>query len=176
MVRAFIGISVSGEVRKHAVDTIEKLKSYPINAKFVEKENLHISLTFLGEINDRQVEEIKFMMNETTKRLKEFKISIGKIMLIPNEKFVRVIAIDVSSPELELLRKEIVENVGGKSHPAHLTLARIKNVENKEKFSEIKNLFIETISQDVKEIKLFRSELSSTGPSYTILHTSELSD
>ncbi len=172
MVRAFIGITLPEDVKRYVVNIQEKLKSLPIKAKFVEPENLHVSLSFLGELG-AEIESISFKLDELSKVYRHFEFVLGGIMLIPNEKSARVIAIDIKSETLESLRKEIVKSIGGQSHPAHLTLARIKNINDKVKFIEnIKNVGYNELYVKIDSICLIESILAASGPVYTILHRS----
>lgn len=105
----------------------------------------------------------------------KFKIAFGGLELIPNGQFIRVIALAVKSGYLETLRKEIVKTVGGESHPAHLTLARVSNVAEKKKFVDvIKEIKCEEKNMLVGDICLIQSTLQKHGPLYTVLHKSYL--
>lgn len=175
MVRAFIGIAIPEDIKRHVIDIQAQLKSLPIKAKFVEPENLHISLSFLGEITDAEIETIKLTLDDISRSYEKFEIILGNILLIPNEEFVRVIALDVESDILESVRKEIVKRIRGKNHLAHLTLARVSNVVDKQKFIEgIDNLVCRELPLRVDEICLMKSELQKSGPVYTILNKSYL--
>ncbi len=175
MVRAFVGVIIPDDVKNYVESIQKKLKSMPINAKFIERENLHISLSFLGDLEDERIEKVKFQLDEISKSYVKFEITLGGILLIPNENFTRVVALDVKSDDLELIRNEIVKAVGGKSHQAHLTLTRIKSVDDKQKFvKDVTNLICESISFKVDEICLVESMLSKYGPVYKVLHESYL--
>jgi len=175
MVRAFIGVVIQEEIKRYVIGIQEQLKSLLIEAKFVEPENLHISLSFLGDVEDAEVEKIKSKLDEISKSCEKFEIILGSIILIPNEKFTRVVALDVKSDALEAIRKDVVKSIGGKSHPAHLTLARVKVVTEREKFVENVNKIVQKeMSVKVDSICLIESILERTGPIYKILHKSHL--
>lgn len=175
MVRAFIGIVIPDGVKSQVTEVQEHLKTLPIKAKLVEPENLHISLSFLGDIADTEIEGIESRLDGISKSYEKFEIVINGIELIPNEDFVRVIALDVESGDLESLRKEIVKSIGGKIHPAHLTLARVSSIDEKGRFIEnINKLYPEKMTFKVDSVYLIKSELESGGPVYTILHASHL--
>lgn len=175
MVRAFIGVILPDDIKGYAIGMQKKLKALPMKAKFVEPDNLHISLSFLGDISDGEVETIKLKLDGISKSYEKFEITIGGISLIPNEKFIRVIALDVGSSILESLRKKIVENIGGKSHPAHLTLARVNVITEKIKFIEnINSVYPKKIVFKADNVNLIKSELRRDGPVYVTLHKSYL--
>lgn len=172
MVRAFIGILIPDEIKRPLTEAGERLKALGVKGKFVGSENLHISLSFLGGVTDAEIESIKAKLDHISKSYEKFEITIDGILLIPSESFIRVIALDVKSDLLESLRKEIVKNVGGKSHPAHLTLARISSINEKGKFLEKVNGVYPKLALEIVSVCLIKSVLGRSGPIYTILHKS----
>ena len=175
MVRSFIGIVLPEDIKSYVIDVQNRLKSLPIKAKFVEPENLHISLSFLGEVESIMVEKLKLQLDGISKSYEKFEFVLGKLMLIPNEESTRVIALKIESDILESLRKDIVKTIDGKSHSSHLTLARIKNVMEKEEFLErIKTISLNEMSVKVDSIYLIESVLQKSGPVYITLHKSYL--
>jgi len=56
--RCFIAIDVNDAVRDAAMQTVEKLKKRGFRASWVKRENVHLTLFFLGEVQPRQVDEI----------------------------------------------------------------------------------------------------------------------
>ena len=175
MVRAFIGVVLTEDIKRYVMKVQNQLKPLPMEAKLVEPKNLHISLSFLGEIEGAKIVDIASKLDDVAKEYENFEIFLGDISLIPNENFVRVIVLDVKSEKLESLRKEVVTRVGGDSHPAHLTLARVKVISDKTKFVEqIRKISSEVISTKVGSLDLVVSLLQPSGPVYKIEHKSYL--
>ena len=175
MVRAFVGITIPEDIKRYVVGIQEQLKSLPIKAKFVEIENLHISLSFLGEVTDEELETIKLTLDGISESYEKFESILSDILLIPNENFVRVIVLDVKSDTLESIRKEIVKKVGGESDPAHLTLGRVSNIIDKRKFIEgIGSILCNELPFIIDSMCLIKSKLGKPGPVYTILNKSYL--
>lgn len=175
MVRVFVGIEIPEDIKRYVITIQNRLKSLPIKAKFVEPENLHVSLSFLGEVGSTKLEDLKFRLDEITKSYGKFDFVLGSLMLIPNEKFTRVIALDIRSDALEALREVIVKTVNGKSHLPHLTLARIKTImKNGEFLEKIKAITLNEMYVEVDSIYLVESILRKSGPVYTPLHRSYL--
>lgn len=175
MVRAFIGVVAPEDVKKAIANIQQQLRLLPIKAKFVELGNLHISLSFLGDIGDAEIERIKILLDKIASSYSKFEVILNGIALIPNERFVRVIAIDVKNQILESLRKDVVKSIGGESHPAHLTLGRIKSIDDKDRFREnISMIKYSDIHVEIDAICLIKSSLNGDGPLYTVLHKSHL--
>ena len=164
--RIFIATFIPEEIKEEIIKIQEVIKKLPMKAKLVEKENLHLSYTFLGEKSEKEVEEISSKLSIIVKKFQPFEILLDKIQFIPNKNFFRVIAIRVLSEIGEEIRKVIFNEIGGSSHPLHLTLARVKLVREKEKVLEklekikLNNKFC------VKEICVVKSVLTPSGPIY----------
>jgi 2'-5' RNA ligase len=157
-------------VKEKIVPIQEEIKKLPIVCKFVEKENLHICFSFLGELKESSLEEVEHSLEILTKDFKSIKVRVDGIKLIPNENFVRVLALDVVSDELELLMAKIKKEVGGDVKPPHITLCRVKNIRNKEYvIQKLKEIKVEEFKFLVDSICLIKSELKRSGPVYTIM-------
>ena len=177
MVRCFIGIFLPETVKSEVINIQEGLKRLPIECKLVEKDNLHISLSFLGEIDDGKIEEIKKKLVEICSSITKFKVIVHQLKLIPTEKYVRVIALDVFDEQKMLiaLSKMIKEEIGGDAKPPHITLCRVKNITDKQLFAQkIKELEIKTSEFVVDKICLIKSELRRQGPFYSMLDGASL--
>jgi 2'-5' RNA ligase len=177
MVRCFIGFLVPENVKEHIVKIQGEISKLPIVCKFVEVENLHVCLSFLGETD--VVNEIIKTLDEICSNYKRFDVSIGKVRLIPNENYIRVLALDVSerTGNIEKISKDIVRQIGGDSKPPHLTLCRVKSISDKKNvIQKLKEMGIEKISFTVSAIQLIKSELRRAGPVYSVIHESKLKD
>jgi len=173
MVRVFIG-SLLSEIKDDLIKIQKEIEKLPLKAKFVEPSNFHLTFSFLGEKNEFEIEKIKERLSEICKNKKSFKVEIRDLIPIPNEKYIRVIAFEVESNELKILQKEIKESIGGDVKPPHLTLCRVKRVDDKEKvvkyLKEIK--FNKAI--EIKSIQIIKSKLTPKGPIYSALYSVNL--
>ncbi|MBI2547494.1 MAG: RNA 2',3'-cyclic phosphodiesterase [Candidatus Aenigmarchaeota archaeon] len=171
MVRCFVGVFLPDEIVKKIVEFQKRLVSLPIKAKFVETENLHISLSFLGELDENQIENIKLKLDEISKRFQKFEVILQGIVLIPNEKFVRVIGLEITDKKLEYLRGIIHQSIDGKTNPSHITLCRVNSVFNEKKFiKEIHAMEFGPFIMNVDGIYLIKSVLDKRGPTYSVLY------
>ncbi|MEM5882777.1 MAG: RNA 2',3'-cyclic phosphodiesterase [Candidatus Aenigmatarchaeota archaeon] len=179
MVRCFVGILLPEEIKESIMKTIEKIKNLPLRCKFVERDNLHICLSFLGEIKESEIKNVSKDLERITLGFKPFDVLIKGIKLIPSKKFLRVVALDVvdETGRIESLRKEIVRIIGGDSKPPHITLCRVKNVEKKEfTLQNLKKLGSLEIGRfKIEKIQLIKSELRREGPIYSVVYESKFS-
>ena len=58
MVRTFVAIDLTEEIRQRARESQEILREAPGRLAIVEPENLHLTLKFLGEVDQAQIEPI----------------------------------------------------------------------------------------------------------------------
>jgi 2'-5' RNA ligase len=177
MVRCFVGFMLPEDVRLAAAGVQRRLSGFEIECKAVETENMHICLSFLGEVEDSKIEELKAAMDSIAKEHRQFYTKIGGVKFIPTENYIRVIALETAdeSGELEKLRNDVVNGMGGDSKPPHLTLCRVRHVEDKKKLVDGFAGFSIGSTFLVDGIELIKSELSRNGPVYTVLHRSRLS-
>ena len=163
------------DVREVVWGLENKMRSWPMKCKFVEKENLHLNFSFLGEIKEEDVEKIKKKLNELAKQFSPFKIQLNGIKPIPSKSFVRVLALDVidESGKGDLLRKKVVEKIGGDSKPLHVTLCRVKWLDKKNVLESIESEHV-NVSFIVDRIQLIKSVLRREGPLYSVLHSAQL--
>lgn len=177
MPRLFVGIFLPEDVRESVSESQSSIEKMPMRAKLVEKENLHLTLTFLGNVPDEEIPKISERLDKVCANYKGFTVKIGGVMLIPNESYIRVVALDVKSNNdvLENLREDIVKEIGGDSHPVHLTLARVREVSNKNFVKEnSKSIDVEKFFS-VNSVHLIKSVGTRSGPKYESIHESNLS-
>ena len=175
MVRCFIGFFIPTEIKEKIINVQKQIQKLPITLKLVEAENLHICLSFLGDVKEEKVKNICEKLDSICKRYDKFEVEISGIKLIPTENYVRVLALDVKSTTLENIRKDVENEIGGDSKPLHLTLCRVKKIENKkETIEKIKKIESDVGRFEIEKISLIKSILQKTGPIYTSLYDSFL--
>ena len=62
-IRCFIAIHLPHEVRNRISDYIIKLKATSNDVRWVQTENIHLTLKFLGEIDSSRVDQVKQSLN-----------------------------------------------------------------------------------------------------------------
>jgi len=173
-IRCFISIEIPEELKSKIVELQENLKKTKARLKLVEKQNLHITLKFLGNVEKEKLEEVKKELSKI--KFKKFKISLEKIGVFPNPNFIRVIWIGVGNGREQLLSLyNIVENSLSKLNfkkekfEPHLTIARNRSrIGINEILSFIKeNSSIKIGEFDVNEFLLMKSKLTKEGPIYS---------
>ncbi len=163
MVRVFIGIDVPKDIKAYLISIQDVIKSSGIIAKFIEPENFHISLSFIGEVMKKDIPELIKSVGDVCRGSKVFDAELGNLLLIPDEKSVRVIALSVESEDLDDLRIKIQKRIGGSSHKPHLTLCRVKSIGSTLNCTVVKKIF------PVRNVSIYESTLTGKGPVYSRL-------
>ncbi|MBS3149096.1 RNA 2',3'-cyclic phosphodiesterase [Candidatus Woesearchaeota archaeon] len=169
--RIFISIELPGNVKDYLFDFCKKIKSNNIKVNWVHKKNLHLTLKFIGEVNDNEINEIIKRLSEI--KLDKINVNLSNLGFFPKNDFVRVIWVGIEPKDkiLELQRKidSSLLDLFSKDQKfeTHLTLGRIKSIKNKnEFFNVINNLKIEKTKFEIYGFKLMKSTLSKDGPTY----------
>jgi 2'-5' RNA ligase len=169
--RCFIAFEIPEEAKQAFAQAQEQLDIK--NAKLKLTKDFHLTLKFLGEIDEKKVEEVKNKLSEI--KFNSFETSLTDIGVFPDENRIRVIWIGLDDKEKKIknLQKQIdkkLKQLNFKEdkmfHP-HITLARVKFTKVKEDL--LKNLkqikFNKTLFR-VNEFKLKKSTLTQEGPLY----------
>lgn len=170
--RVFIAIDLPEDLRKKLVSYYSRLGRY-VRGKFVEEENLHITLKFLGEQQPNIVEKVKKLLAEI--RFERFTIKVKNLGAFPSLENPRVIWVGAYSDELIRLVNEINNKLKRLGFPleqnfvGHITLVRAKFILDKKGLHEFARKFDFDYKFEAREFKLKRSILTPKGPIYSDL-------
>ena len=176
--KCFIAIEIPEHIRARIFHEFETLKSKNLfNGKFVEKENIHLTLKFFGNITNEKLKKIK----ENLKKIKfeRFDCYVGKTGFFDNENHIKVIWVDLVSEKLNELQSEIDEAIPEikndfKKLNSHITTARVKSVhDQKGLIKEVKRIHFKNLEFEIKEFVLMKSELFREGPKYKVIEKFE---
>jgi 2'-5' RNA ligase len=186
--RAFVAIELPKEIRDSLSDIQEKLKTAQADVKWVRPQNIHLTLKFLGDINEEQLAKINLILDTLSKDKKNFSIRIASLGAFPKIDYPRVIwaGIDRGESQTQELAKaleERAEKIGipkeDRKFSSHITIGRIRSNLRKDKLvaglKELQGYFNETPQEfKVNKITLFKSTLTPRGPIYEILKEANL--
>ena len=157
--RAFIAVDLDNE------DYFKDIQKQLPEVKQTFTKAFHITLQFLGEIDEKTVPSIREKINSI--KFKPFNIVSDKLGIFPNEKFIRVVWVGFENCK-EL--KRIVEELSDEEFIPHVTLSRVKFVKDKKVYLEqLMKIKAEKKEFEVNRIILFKSELTENGPVYSEL-------
>jgi 2'-5' RNA ligase len=181
--QSFVRCFVALEMPIEAVKEIKKVqeiirKKNLFIGKFTEPENLHLTLKFLGEIENFKIEKIRKSLR--TINLPCFEAKLSKIgFFSPRE--IRILWVKLEGSGVYELQKVVDESLKEEFLPeeqfmSHITITRIKHVFDKKYFLEyLKSVKIPKIKFKVNKFYLKKSELFELGPVYSDLEEYRLS-
>lgn len=168
MKRIFIALSLPKAVKEEIKKIQEKLPEFI--GKNTEFENLHLTVKFLGDVNNKQLEMILEKLKEID--LKKFPVEINGLGVF-TESYIRIIWLHLNGAE-ELQRQidKKLEAFFEKENRfmSHVTIARVKHILNKPVFlKELNKISFNKINFVVDKFYLMESILSSDGSEYEML-------
>ena len=146
-----------------------------IQLKWVEKENLHLTLQFLGDVELNRINEINKALREKI-HFTPFVLSLGGLGVFPNLRTPHLLKCGLIDQQKELIHihKQISRVVmdsdiaiDDKPFSSHITLGRMKFCPNGVK---INNLTVEKLNFTVNVFQLGESTLTPEGPIYNTLY------
>lgn len=179
-VRAFIACDIPDLFLEKISDSQERLKSLDADVTWTKAGGIHITLKFLGDIEEGSIEKVAAVIEEASKGQTPFEISINGSGAFPNLKNPRVVWIGVEDGAngLSKLQQGLDDRLKAlgfepeeREFRPHLTLGRVKGPRGKERLSaavsELKGIEIGLFTVD--RVILYKSELKPTGAVYTKL-------
>ena len=130
--RLFIAIDLPNEVRKQLAEVQRALRPLADSAKWVDAESIHITLKFLGEAPEKQLDDINAAMNGLS--WKPFTISVRGVGFFPGNRSPRVFWAGMEAPTMQGLVEQLdsrMERLGfekeKRAFRPHITLARARD-------------------------------------------------
>lgn len=193
-IRIFIAIELTSEIRKELAAVQDKLKKCRADVRWVEPNNIHLTLRFLGYISESQLKNVFKATGLAVRGISPFHLSFSGWGAFPVLDNPRVIWVGVKEGA-EILSR-INRNLEGilkrngfppvccagtgraekrEYHP-HLTLGRVKSSKNKAGLIEsVKSERGCSLgSMEVEKVTVLQSLLKAEGPEYKPLHVSEI--
>lgn len=176
--RTFIGIEIPFEAKRKIFE-VEKKIFKGKRIKGVEINNLHITLFFLGEVNENALDEIKNALHTAAKKSKPFMASIGDVDGFPETNHARIVYLSIEKGKLEIkkLFKNIEASLGDKfkgeerEYIPHITIGRVKKGR-----LNVKGVKFSYPPFSIDHFTLFKSELRKQGPEYTVIQRFKIGD
>jgi len=184
-IRSFVAVEFPSSIQDAIISQTTNLrKLYPNHIiRWVKPGNIHLTLKFLGDITQSNLEFIARSLAHEAKKVKPFSISFTNLGIFPNPKKPKIIWIGVNSPsilgefqsKIEALTSRHGIPIEQRRFSPHITLGRISDSNS---LDTIENLIIEISSINVSTldtvnisaIKIFKSDLKPDGPIYTAIY------
>lgn len=185
-IRSFLAFELPPEIREKIGEVSIELQKLTLPVRWVKVTNIHLTIIFLGYVDEDKIDDIKEKVNLVVKRFSIFKTRLNGIGVFPNWRKPRVIWIGLGEEieRLSNLREELqtgLKVLGFKPEKRpfapHLTIGRFKGLVDRDE--ELKSILdrYHDLSGDLQylnELVLFKSDLKPDGPVYTKMATWQL--
>lgn len=184
--RCFIAIDIDQPLRREIARLQDDLRRQvdvkSSEAKWVEPDNIHLTLKFLGEVRDREITDVCRLLEQTAADHPPFSLDVQGVGTFGRP--ARVLWIGIAPHDaLAALQQDLDQRLADAGWPkdekkfsAHLTLCRIKSpraakaIQNAARDRAAQQLG----SVSVDSVCVYKSDLTSTGPLYTLISRSML--
>jgi 2'-5' RNA ligase len=184
-VRAFIAVELPDNTKRELTDLQEILKqacgSCP--ARWVAVENIHLTLNFLGDVPLSRLDAIKSAVTQACSGFDTFELALAGLGAFPSLSSPRIVwaGLNGNVEELSKIQKRLEQLLAGlgfvpenRPFSPHLTLARVRDeasAADKKRLGQA--IGSTTCGSDcgihVGSISLIKSQLTPSGPIYTVL-------
>ena len=171
--RLFVGVDLPGEVKDELAGLITTLRSKASDEKWIPRDNLHLTVSFLGEVNEERVPAIvEALTGARANERGPIPTALGGTGAFPSPRRARVLWVSLDDPagRLAALANRVQDSLEPAGFPKekrawtpHLTLARFRTPGDA---SALKTARPEPRAFEVEEITLFRSRLGRPAPAY----------
>lgn len=184
--RLFAAIDIDTETRQRIADVQqrldEELRLSRAQVKWVDPQQIHLTLKFLGEVPDDTVTRVCDVLTRTAAGFEPFEFEVRGVGLFGRPARI-VWAGIVPCPVLNRLQDQLesaCDRIGwpreNRPFVGHLTICRVKNVSAARKLQEAVEPIADTYFGNVyaERLVLYQSRLSGKGPEYTVVSTAPL--
>lgn len=178
-VRAFIALDLGNNIKTQLGGLIQTLQMTGVDVRWVNPENLHLTLAFLGNVKVEKFQPLEIAMRSHVQFLEPFEISIQGTGVFGRRNRPSVVWAGLKeSQELLNLHQQVVSSLrkadilyDNKPFRPHLTLGRFKSLTNVEAlFQSLEKGNVQHFgSVMIQSVEIIKSELKPTGAIYTSL-------
>jgi len=185
MKRTFIGLKIEPNPALMQLFSDLKKNLGGEQLRWIDPQNLHLTLRFLGNTEDSQLDDISKALDILIPQYSQFNLEIEGLGIFGKHSLPKILWAGVKMPQniytLVANIEDIVCIAGfeqeTKPYSPHLTLCRIKALKGAAHLLELVDQYKKThfLTQNVKEIILYESVLRSFGAVYVPLRKFDLS-
>lgn len=186
--RTFVAVELNNAVRTKARELIASLQGTAADVKWVEPQNLHLTLKFLGEVLQRDVLDVCRAVARGATKVEPFDLEIRGVGAFPNVARPRTVWIGAGEGADQMIRlhdhveaalAELGYREEHRRFQTHLTIGRARGgglglAELADALRQQADVPIGRVN--VQKATVFSSQLTSDGPIYEVLGTARLGE
>ena len=175
--RSFIAVNLPAELGDKIEKFVTSFQKYNLPVRWIEKNSLHLTLRFLGYIEDKEIGLSKNVLEKIAGITNAHDIYLENLVIFPSLSSPRIIGLkiirnknldnlfDQVNNEFSLLKIGKDEN---RDFIPHITIGRVAGRVGD--FEELKNILFQAFLK-VESMELMKSSLSSKGAKYEIIQS-----
>jgi len=184
-VRSFIAIELDERVRRGLARLEGELKESGAAVRWVEPANLHVTVKFLGQVEEADLPRVCGIMDEAVAGVAPFRVSVAGAGSFPPARRPRVVWVGARADgdQLEVIHRRLeagLQEVGvapeRRRFVAHVTLGRVRSSRGVDRLAEdiARSADRDFGAVTAEALTLFESKLTRTGPTYVTLYRASL--
>ena len=184
-IRTFVAIELPNDIRRAIHKLVNRLVPIANHIRWVDQENMHLTLVFLGDVEDRSVHAACQAVARACAAVEPFQVTVQGIGVFPKPEKPRVIwvGLELGVEEITWLREQIakqLDTVGFQfdwKFSPHITIGRVGHGRFDDHAVIAKSAeYVDTPFGEfvVNEVAVISSTLERSGPIYVRLSTASL--
>ncbi len=185
-IRSFIAIPLDAGVQKTATRLVKRLAQDKDGIKWVPTDNLHLTLKFLGDVDNVEIPRIYSCIQNACEGIEPFSMTFTGITALPSLEKARTIVSSIDEPTGSLVQlvnnlERLLADLGFRPEPRdyvpHLTLGRNRGGSRRASEDVLQGVQKEKDSSlgmiQADTVQLMASFLDKAGPTYQVMGTIE---
>jgi RNA 2',3'-cyclic 3'-phosphodiesterase len=179
-VRAFLAVAIHQGLRDTLAALSGRLRQSTANVSWVKPENVHITLRFLGDVDESRVDRLSELLAVAYRTIPAFPLTVAGVGGFPSARQPRVVWTGVSPRDgaIQQLYRHAEDAARGigleaekRRYTPHITLGRLRDPKEAGDLPVLIAREMEFAAGDihVSRVALFRSKLSPKGATYTVI-------
>lgn len=162
-IRVFYAIEFDKNIKEYIYKKQQSIKKLSTKGNFTRKENIHLTIQFIGEVKPSEIENFSEALNDIAKGINKLSIDLKSIGYFPR-KDGNIVWVGVEkSEELQNIYSNLCKNLANlgckiddRPYNPHITIGR--KVKFDKDFNDIKKAMDINKSIDIKKISLMESK------------------
>ena len=179
-IRCFLAFPISGKLKEKFKHILHELQDTRADVKWVKSENIHLTLKFLGDIEESKLENISSVVRDCCRGFGPVTPYLTELGAFPDMHHPKIWwgALDDSKKGIEgiveVLERELAKlGIAKEDHPfkPHITIGRMRSsAKLKDVIHVIRQITFEDTTEEIfDKIVLYKSTLTPQGPIYEVV-------
>lgn len=174
--RLFFAVNFSEEIKKKFYEISFQLQKFKEPIKYEAIEKLHLTLLFLGNVDESLIPELDSRAREISKNYSTTELYFDRLGVFKNFRQLRVIWVGTKdnenlrklSLELITLANDLNIKIDEKEFSPHITIGRVKGIVSDKFIEYLRSFSFEPFTAKIDSFELMESKLEPSGSKYFV--------